>query len=147
MSKENDPKSTEKITEERYARERVTRIMPSDLRSLNLYKMRLRVPPHLIDDTSGYAQDTVICIIKAQQWHDGTYDVAFTHLVNKADRKVSDSVINFSQDGLMIVYEDGTTEETIDPETIEIGYIVGSTDPIDIELAELLAKTEEMTTV
>lgn len=123
------------VDELRYEREKHTRIMPENFNTVDGYIWRLLTPP---ESRPPYALDLVAVVLEPVELKDGYYQVV---LFDGKAKRVLESV--FNQEGMQVVI-DG---EGINPTEIEIGYFVGSTDPLDVEFGELLEKEKNPTLV
>lgn len=124
---------------DRYEREKITRIMPDALRQLGYYTLRMMWPP---ETPPPFASEFLAVIIESEQRESDYWDVGFVWQP-VSEPEPTDAV--FNPDGFMVVGD--TVSESGNEgqeEEIEIGYFVGSTDPYDLELAEMIANAKEL---
>lgn len=127
-------------SEDRYEREKHTRIMPDSLRQLGLYTLRMMWPP---DMRPPFGVEFLTCITNVDHREDGYYDVGFV-MQPQDEPEVTDSF--FNHNGFMVLPNDGHPGLVELPPEIEMAYFVGSLDPYDVEFAEMVAKATELTT-
>lgn len=121
-----------------YDREKSTRIMPDNLRRLGAYTLRLKMPPGL----RIFGVDFVAVVTEEVKQIDDYYSVSFV-LKPYKDREYANEL--FNQNGFMILRETDPTDPGLTYQALpgdqENGYFVGSSDPYDLALAELAAKS------
>ena len=121
----------------RYEREKATRIMPADLQRSGMYTLRMMFPP----GRKPFGAEFLTCITEeATLREDGNWDISYVWYPSQASREVEEA-------GFMIVLNRGPRKFEGLPDEIEIGYFVGSIDPFDLELAELVGKSQELVDV
>lgn len=135
MSVENGPEWRERIMWRQYDEEKVTRIMPDQIRAGEIYTVRLAyyVPPTFV------AYDLQFQVNSIDE-HPNFYYVPMTWLEDDGDNYLNKMSLTacFNMDGFLfrpVEWPEDILELT--PEE-EAGYMVGSTDPIDIGLGKLL---------
>lgn len=145
MSKEQDPFRNPYITKEQYEREKVTRIMPTDLKKLATYKLRIKTHPRA--DGNPFAIEFPVGINDILLTENEFFIV--TIIVSDIGGQENSFPINanFSMDGFMINAREWRDDIVGMPSVFEVGYFAGSTDPFDIELAELIQKSQKLASI
>jgi hypothetical protein len=125
---------------ERFEREKVTRLMPETLRVMGMYTLRMMLPPG--ERPFAFEFATAITVIQPQG--EGTHVIEWVWQLPK-DPKPKHEGGMFNARGFMIMDNSDQYYPGFPPE-IEMAYFVGSTDPYDLELAELTAEEERALT-
>jgi len=131
------------VDEFTYEQEKITRIMPQDAIVDEAYWFRCIRPTH---KSPPYADDKAVVILDSDDVDpnpDSRNHIPFAYKDEDSEDGYRIIVAAFSDDGFIL----GENSHDIDPARpeglIEVGYLVGSLDPYDIALAELVAKTRE----
>jgi hypothetical protein len=130
------------ISEERYESEKVTRIFPQYLRRADFYKIRVKALPD--QKTGGFANEFRACISRVAFYlSEGEFDVGLVFFKCEEGTPIVSQTTKFSEDGFMIARDDPDDPNYVrgQPSIMEIGYVVGSTDPYDIAQAALVAQS------
>jgi hypothetical protein len=118
-----------------YEHEKVTRVMPADVKLLGMYVLRMMNPP----GSRPYAHDLLICVVDKEEVHDRTFfGLLFATDYFSGHEGVRE--VAFNSNGFMFIDNSGR-EMPDQPDEIEMAYFVGSVDPIDVEFGHLV---EEM---
>ena len=126
---------------EQYEREKVTRIMPADLRKMGYYTLRVMMPPS--SPVFAVEYTTYITDVEPSEISADGLDVGYVFQPGRESKKLDHNWSWFNRNGYMAFINVGEGAYKGFPEEVEFGYFVGSTDPFDVELAELVAKAQE----
>ena len=120
---------------DRFEKEKVTRLMPSAVQEMGAYTLRMMMPP----GSKPFAAEYLGCLIDKTEFETHfILGIMLSQSGHEKDFRITDT--RFSKEGLMIMSNPGRKAFPEYPEQIEMGYLVGSLDPLDIEFGELTQK-------
>lgn len=133
------PYSREFDFPDRFEREKSTRIQPEDLKKMGFYTLRMMMPP----DSKPFAVEFA-SVVTGVERKDNAFDVSYVLKPSEnKDFRLMGS--DFNLRGFMVIYNDGSLEGQ--PDEIEMAYFVGSLDPYDLALGDLMAQAHDLTRV